>query len=197
MNAPISVGASSSPGRLGRLLRAHGLLLAVLAAYAVLAVLSPATSVRAAHNAWRMLTEIGLLLLGVYLFLGVFEEWISPATLSRHIGSGAGRVRALAIATVVGAWGTGPVYVTYPLATLLFASTARIATAVAFMSAWQVVKLTMLPFEIQFLGARFALLRVACCALVPIPAGILTEAVMRALHLAPRRAGGAQGFPPN
>lgn len=168
--------------------RRYGLLAAVALAYSVVALHSPATAARSLASAAHMLAGVGPLLLGIYLFLGLFEEWISPARLSRVIGREAGSLKALAVAFAFGSWGSGPVYVTYPIAGLFLRSGARVATAVTFMSAWQVVKLTMLPFEMQFLGVRFALLRAAACALVPIPAGLATEALLRALRCAPHPA---------
>lgn len=161
------------------LVRRHAMLAMVLAAYATTAVLRPAAVWPAVELTVRLLGEIGLILVAAYCFLGLFEEWVSPALLARSIGREAGRLRALGVATLAGACATGPVYLTYPLATLFAGAGARVATIVAFMSSWQIVKLTFLPFEIQFLGARFAVLRFVCAALVPIPAGLLTGAVLR------------------
>ncbi len=169
-------------------LRRNALLALVLLAYAVCALRSPHVALYAVQAASGMLRDVGFLVLAVYFFLGLFEEWISPARLSRVIGRRAGSLQALGVAFAFGAWGTGPVYVTYPIASLFLRSGARVATAVTFMSAWQVVKITMLPFEMQFLGTRFALARLAACVLLPIPVGLLTEAVMRATRAAPRVA---------
>ncbi len=178
-----------SAGRDGRaLLRRHGLLAAVLAAYLGTALVRPATAIRAVAHATAYAGEIGVLLLAAYVFLGLFEEWISPRLLARAIGREAGRVRALGVATLAGAFATGPVYVTYPLATLFAGAGARLATIVTFMSSWQIVKLTFLPFEMQFLGVRFTVLRLLCAALVPIPAGLLSEAVLRLLGVRALRA---------
>jgi uncharacterized membrane protein YraQ (UPF0718 family) len=177
--------------RLVNATRRYGLLLAVLVAYAVVALRSPLTAMHALLAALRLLRDVGPLLAGIYLFLGVFEEWVSPARLSRLIGREAGSLKALAVAFAFGSWGSGPVYATYPIAALFLRSGARVATAVTFLSAWQVVKLTMLPFEMQLLGVRFALLRAAACALVPIPAGLATEAILRVLHRAPHPRGPA------
>jgi uncharacterized membrane protein YraQ (UPF0718 family) len=158
----------------------------VLAAYAILSVPAPRVALRALSDALHLGGTVAALLAGIYLFLGLFEEWVSPEFLSRLIGREAGRARSLTLAMLFGAWGNGPHYVTYPIASLFLASGAEVATAVTFMSAWNVVKLVMVPFEIQFLGVRFALLRLAFCALIPAPAGLLTQAALRAFHAAPR-----------
>ncbi len=174
---------------MGALLRRHALLAAVLLGYAVTAVVRPALLAPALGTTAVFLAQIGLLLVAAYCFLGLFEEWVSPRLLARAIGDQAPLPRALTIAALAGSCATGPVYLTYPLATLLAGAGARLATIVTFMSAWQIVKLTFLPFEFQFLGARFALCRLVCAALVPVPAGLLAEAALRLLGVRalPRR----------
>ena len=167
--------------RLWDLLRRHIVLAAVIAAYAVTVCLRPDLALPAVSHATAYLGQIGVLLIGAYCFLGLFEEWVSPDVLARSIGRHAGRARALCLATVAGACATGPVYVTYPLATLFAGAGARLATIVTFMSSWQIVKIAFLPFEIQFLGVRFAVLRLLCATLVPIPSGLLSEVLLHAL----------------
>ena len=167
--------------RLAGLVRRHVMLAVVIVAYAVTAWLRPALVLPAVSHATAYLGQIGVLLVGAYCFLGLFEEWISPAVLTRSIGRHASRARALCLATLAGACATGPVYVTYPLATLFAGAGASLATIVTFMSSWQIVKIAFLPFEIQCLGARFAVLRLLCATLVPVPSGLLTEALLHAM----------------
>lgn len=178
----VADGGRARPGRLRR----HALLAAVAGVYAVALVVTPHTVADGLRSTGTTLLAVALLLGALYFALGLAEEWIAPQAMSRWIGRGAGRARALTVATTAGAWGSGPVWATYPIASLLLARGADVATAVAFLSAWQVVKLTLLPFEIQLLGARFALLRLLACVLIPVPAGLLTEALLAALGRRPR-----------
>jgi uncharacterized membrane protein YraQ (UPF0718 family) len=104
------------------------------------------------------------------------SEWIRGA-LGRDSG-----MRGIALASAAGiATPAGP-FVSLPIATTLLRGGADPAAVVTYLTAWSLLAVhRLVAWEVPILGARFALVRYAICAALPILAGLLTRGLGRFL----------------
>ena len=113
-------------------------------------------------EAWRSLGEDAgtflTLVPPVFLLLGLFDAWVPRERFVALMG-GEGELRGMGIAVLLGAFAAGPLYVAFPIALVLRRKGASPLHVLLFVGAWSTLKLPMLLFEIQSLGARFALTR--------------------------------------
>ena len=102
------------------------------------------------------------------------SEWIRGA-LGRDSG-----MRGIALATAAGiATPAGP-FVSLPIATTLLRAGAEPAAVVTYLTAWSLLAVhRLVAWEVPLLGARFALVRYAICAALPVLAGLLTRGLWR------------------
>jgi uncharacterized membrane protein YraQ (UPF0718 family) len=102
------------------------------------------------------------------------SEWIRGA-LGRDSG-----MRGIALATAAGiATPAGP-FVSLPIAATLLRAGAEPAAVVTYLTAWSLLAVhRLVAWEVPLLGARFALIRYAICAALPVLAGLLTRGLWR------------------
>jgi len=102
------------------------------------------------------------------------SEWIRGA-----LGRGSG-MRGIALATAAGiATPAGP-FVSLPIAATLLRAGAEPAAVVTYLTAWSLLAVhRLVAWEVPLLGARFALVRYAICAALPVLAGLLTRGLWR------------------
>jgi uncharacterized membrane protein YraQ (UPF0718 family) len=125
------------------------------------------------------------LLIAVSFFAAGFAQVLVP---SEWIRSALGRdsgLRGIALASAAGvATPAGP-FVSLPIAATLLRGGAEPAAVVAYLTAWSLLALhRLVAWEVPILGARFALVRYAICAALPILAGLLTRGLGRLLGAA-------------
>ncbi|MCS6932807.1 MAG: hypothetical protein NZM27_11420 [Acetobacteraceae bacterium] len=110
----------------------------------------------------------------------LFAELVPPDVAQGALGRESG-LAGILIATAAGSLLPGGPFVTFPLVLAFLAAGAGPAQMVALISAWSVLGLhRILVWEIAILGRRFALLRVASGAALPVLAGLLAEALLLA-----------------
>ena len=104
------------------------------------------------------------------------SEWIRGA-LGRDSG-----MRGIALASAAGiATPAGP-FVSLPIAATMLRGGADPAAVVTYLTAWSLLAVhRLVAWEVPILGARFALVRYAICAALPILAGLLTRGLGRFL----------------
>ena len=168
------------------LLKRYRLLLAVLAVTLATALHDPTLPAAALLNAAGFLGEVLLILPPVLVLMGLLEAWVPRQLVEAHLGAASGW-RGAGLAVLLGTSAAGPLYAAFPLALALGAKGARLANVAIFLGAWGAIKLPMLLIESNFLGVRFALLRLALtipCVLAIgyllerlLPAGTLTAAL--------------------
>lgn len=130
---------------------------AVLLVYAILTVVSPQQAARASEVGVRSFVELIATLVTVFVFVGLFQVWITDDFVMKHLGEGSG-MRGLAIGALIGTLLHGPLVGVFPLMKALLKKGAKTAVIVAIASTWA-IKLPMIPLEIGLFGWRFALLR--------------------------------------
>lgn len=127
------------------------------AVYAVSAALSVAKTGHAVIVGARTFVELLPTLITVFVFVGLFQVWVSDEFVIKHLGEGSG-ARGLALGAALGTVIHGPLVGVFPLLKSLLAKGARIGVVVAVVSTWA-IKLPMIPLEIRLFGWKFAALR--------------------------------------
>jgi uncharacterized membrane protein YraQ (UPF0718 family) len=77
----------------------------------------------------------------------------------------------------------GPLYAAFPIGKSLLDKGASLYNVAVFLCVWAAIKIPMILFEIKFLGAEFALLRLA----LTVPAILIIAAVLNTFRLSPSR----------
>lgn len=129
----------------------------------------------------KFFIEMLTIIPGVLLIMGLFAVWVPKESITRYLGRDAG-ISGLALALVFGALPTGPLYAAFPLTKGLLDKGASKANMFVFLAAWACIKIPQELVELQFLGWRFTLARLATTILV-----IITMAFVFARVLGDRR----------
>jgi hypothetical protein len=127
------------------------------------------------------LARYGLLIAVSFLAAGFAQVLIPRAWIQGALGHDSG-LRGIVLASAAGvATPAGP-FVSLPIATTLLGAGAAPAAVVAYLTAWSLLALhRLVAWEVPILGARFALVRYAICAVLPILAGLLMRGLGRLL----------------
>lgn len=158
-----------------------GLMLAVAAALAALAWSrgGPALFRAGLGEGWGQLVRYGLLIAVSFVAAGFAQVLIPSEWVRGALGRDSG-LRGLVLASGAGiATPAGP-FVSLPIATTLLRGGADPAAVIAYLTAWSLLALhRLVAWEVPILGARFALVRYAICAALPILAGLLMRGLAR------------------
>lgn len=125
------------------------------------------------------LVRYGALIAVSFLAAGFAQVLVPTEWIRSALGADSG-MRGIALAAAAGiATPAGP-FVSFPIATALLRAGAEPATVVTYLSAWSLLAVhRLVAWEVPILGARFALVRYAVCAALPILAGLLTRVLGR------------------
>ncbi|MCX6090508.1 MAG: permease [Candidatus Atribacteria bacterium] len=96
----------------------------------------------------------------IFLLLGLFDVWVSREKVTQHLGDRSG-LKGTGISIALGALAAGPLYAAFPIAEVMLRKGTSLRNIFLFIGAWSTMKIPMLLFELQSLGARFALTRYA------------------------------------
>ena len=72
---------------------------------------------------------------------------------------------------------TGPLYIAFPLASMLLKKGARVANIIIFLSAWACIKLPQELMELRFMGFKFMIIRLIFTVVMVILMGLLIEKI--------------------
>jgi len=96
----------------------------------------------------------------IFLLLGLLDVWVPREIMIQFLGHGSG-IKGPLIAFALGSAAAGPLYGAFPVASVLMKKGASFTNILIFIGAWSTTKIPMLLFEMQSLGYRFALARLA------------------------------------
>jgi len=96
----------------------------------------------------------------IFILVGLFDVWVPRERVTRHLGDRSG-LKGTGISIALGALTAGPLYAAFPIAEVMLRKGTSLRNIFIFIGAWSTMKVPMLLFEIQNLGARFALTRYA------------------------------------
>lgn len=125
-------------------------------------------------SAGNMLSQIWLLLLIAIAVAGMIQVLIPKEIVSEYLGRGSG-FKGIAWGWLIGSVISGAPYVCLPIGYSLLKVGAGIAPVMTLILSSMVVAITRVPYEIAFVGWKFALLRVLACLLVPPVGGLIVR----------------------
>ncbi len=152
------------------------ILAGIIVLAAVLLVLYPdnrAASIQASYN---LFIEFILILPAVMVLMGLFSVWVSKETIVKHLGHASG-ITGLGLALFVGMMPTGPLYIAFPMASMLLKKGARVANVIIFLSAWACIKLPQELVELRFMGIKFMVVRLSFTIIMVIVMGLIIEKI--------------------
>lgn len=146
------------------------------AALTVFLIAVPELAPKAAHSLLTQTRTMLLVVPPIFLLLGLLDVWVPRETLMKYMGEGSG-LKGPAIAFALGSAAAGPLYGAFPVAAILMKKGASFTNILIFIGAWSTTKIPMLLFEMNALGVRFALARLA----IDIPGIVLIALALKAL----------------
>jgi uncharacterized membrane protein YraQ (UPF0718 family) len=150
-------------------------ILAILAAATVLVwATRPDKALAVLFVSKDYLVEMISILPPVLVLCGLFDAWVPKQTIERLMGDNSG-IKGTSVAFLLGTVAMGPLYAAFPIGKALLNKGASLYNVAVFLCVWASIKIPMILFEIKFLGAEFALLRLA----LTIPAILLISALMK------------------
>ena len=150
-------------------------ILAILAAATALVYASrPEKTLSVLFISKDYLLEMVSILPPILVLCGLFDAWVPKQTIERLMGDASG-ARGAAVALLLGTVAMGPLYAAFPIGKSLLEKGASLYNVAVFLCVWASIKIPMILFEIKFLGAGFALLRLA----LTIPAILVISGLMK------------------
>jgi len=140
-------------------------------------MLFPAKTEAVFSTAQEYFIEMMIVLPAVIIIMGLFAVFTSDETVVKYLGKTSG-IKGIALAIILGALPTGPLYVAFPLAATLVKKGARISNIIVFLSAWACIKLPQELVELQFLGVNFMLSRLVLTIIFVIIMGFIIEKII-------------------
>jgi uncharacterized membrane protein YraQ (UPF0718 family) len=153
--------------------------------WGLVSIASPAKGLlvgEVAYSAFRRAIEI---IVAVFIIIGLIQVWVGPQTLSKLFGKEAGW-KGLALASTIPIFIGGSLFTIFPLLKTLRDKGASIACVVAFVTAWS-GKAPLLPLETEFLGWKFAALRIGLTVPFAVAMGLLSQFILDKLQEKPEK----------
>ncbi|NNJ31301.1 permease [Lacrimispora defluvii] len=130
----------------------------------------------AVSNAGMQLKQMFFVIPPIFLLLGLLDVWVPRTTMVKYMGEGSG-IKGILLAFLIGSAAAGPLYGAFPVAAVFMKKGVKFLNLMVFIGAWSTTKIPMLMFEIESLGLKFALTRLA----IDIPGIILIAFLLRKL----------------
>jgi uncharacterized membrane protein YraQ (UPF0718 family) len=142
--------------------------LIIILVIGLIAVFDRRSAALAVNNAGMQLRQMFFVLPPIFLLLGLLDVWVPRTTMVKYMGEGSG-LKGIFLAFVIGSAAAGPLYGAFPVAAVFMKKGVKFLNLMIFIGAWSTTKIPMLMFEIESLGLKFALTRLA----IDIPGIIL------------------------
>jgi len=113
---------------------------------------------KALLKAWKAFENILPQFLSVLVIIGLALAILTPAAISRLLGTGSG-IYGILVSLAIGAITLIPGFVAFPLAAALLKNGAGYAQIAAFVSSLMMVGIVTLPMEFKVFGKKAAILR--------------------------------------
>ncbi|MGD9568697.1 MAG: permease [Sedimentibacter sp.] len=117
------------------------------------------TGINALNISFSNLKEMLLLVPPIFIIMGLLDVWVPKETFIKYMGQGSG-ITGLGIALLLGTAAAGPLYVAFPIGSLLLKKGARLAYVIFFLGVWASTKLPIVLFEIASLGFKFTMIHI-------------------------------------
>ena len=150
---------------------------AALAVAAALLLIFPEKRGATLRASREFLTQMLAILPAVMVLMGLFAVFVPKESVVKFLGKTSG-VKGVLIALLLGALPTGPLYVVFPMASLLLKKGARISNIIIFLSAWGCIKIPQELVELQFLGPEFMAARLFLTVVFVVIMGLTVERII-------------------
>ena len=143
---------------------------------AVLLILYPDNRTASIQASYNLFIEFIFILPAVMILMGLFSVWVSKETVVKYLGHASG-ITGLGLALFIGMMPTGPLYIAFPMASMLLKKGARVANIIIFLSAWACIKLPQELVELRFMGIKFMAIRLSFTIVMVIVMGLIIEKI--------------------
>jgi uncharacterized membrane protein YraQ (UPF0718 family) len=114
--------------------------------------------IKAASNTVNNFLEMLKVLPPIFILIGLFDVWVPRETLIKYMGEESG-FKGVLLAFFLGSFTAGPLYASFPVATILLKKGSKFSNVIVFIGAWSSTKLPLILFESTNLGASFTIIR--------------------------------------
>ncbi len=129
-------------------------------AIAIMTFIDKSLGMKAIDTFAFSLREMILILPPVFILLGLLDVWVPKDVMVKYMGEGSGLVGIL-ISMFIGSAAAGPLYGAFPIAAVFMKKGVKLSNVLIFIGAWSTTKIPMFLFELNSLGPKFALTRLA------------------------------------
>lgn len=144
----------------------------VLICVGFLTVFNRSIGIKALTISAKSFFEMLFVIPPVFVLLGLLDVWIPRESMIKYMGEGSG-IKGILLSLFIGSAAAGPLYAAFPVSAVFMKKGVSFRNVIIFIGAWSTTKIPMVIFEIESLGASFALTRL----LVDIP-GIIIIAIL-------------------
>ncbi len=130
----------------------------VVAITALVLFLNPDKSSSMIQTSFSYFKQMAMVFPAILILMGLFNVWVSKEFVMNHLGDSSG-LKGIIVSFILGALPTGPIFVAFPMAQVLRKKGASYTNIVIFLSAWACIKIPQELVEMQFLGAKFMIIR--------------------------------------
>lgn len=148
----------------------------ILSAAVILIILYPENRAASIQASYDLFKELIVILPAVMVLMGLFSVWVSKETVVKYLGHASG-FSGLGLALFMGMIPTGPLYIAFPIASILLKKGARVANIIIFLSAWACIKLPQELMELRFMGLKFMIVRLTFTIVMVIVMGLIIEKI--------------------
>jgi uncharacterized membrane protein YraQ (UPF0718 family) len=125
------------------------------------------------YNFFSFSQEMVKILPCAFIIIGLFEVWVSKATVEKHLGEGSG-LKGYLWAVLFAGTTIGGAYVAFPVSYTLHRKGAKLGVIFTYVGASAITRIPMTVFEASFLGVKFTLVRL----FVSLPLIIITSSLL-------------------
>jgi len=125
------------------------------------------------NNFWAFSKEMIVMLPIIFILVGLIDVWVSKEKVQKHLGKSSG-IKGIIYVVLFAFIQAGPLYGVFPVTYLMWKKGSSATNIFIFLAATSTARIPMLPFEIGFLGIKFALLRI----LITLPIFIVIGTIM-------------------
>ncbi len=130
----------------------------IVIGFILTSILVPEKSPLILQTSFEYFKQMAMVFPAILILMGLFTVWVSKEFVMSHLGERSG-IKGIAVAFFLGAIPTGPIFVAFPMAQALYKKGASYTNIVIFLSAWACIKIPQELMELQFMGAKFMLVR--------------------------------------
>lgn len=125
-------------------------------------------------TAGKMFLQIIPILIAAFIIAGMVQVLIPREFIIKWLGPQAGW-KGIVFGSLAGGLTPGGPIINFPIVASIYKSGAGIGTVVAYVTAWSLVSVARLPYEISLISPKFAMIRLACTFFFPPIAGLIAQ----------------------